>query len=241
MNLKRFIAAMSACAAVSAAAMSVNVNAVELSAYAYLCGDMGTAEVKELSDIPAGSKTAIINGDGQYEVVWKVAEGTVNNIECLYVNIPDISTARYSGLKINVDSVYIDGNQLNYITSPNAINTAYAAIGQEPGTRIYLYDGWDNTGVADVPLNTSVTDNVRVMFTVTGTGVIPETTQPSETQPDGLLTQISDNGFSSQNNTTTVEAAVTGDGGVAAVAVAGLAVTACAAVLSKVRFGKKKK
>ena len=30
MNLKRFIAAMSACAAVSAAAMSVNVNAVEL-------------------------------------------------------------------------------------------------------------------------------------------------------------------------------------------------------------------
>ena len=73
MNLKRFIAAMSACAAVSAAAMSVNVNAVELSAYAYLCGDMGTAEVKELSDIPAGSKTAIINGDGQYEVVWKVA------------------------------------------------------------------------------------------------------------------------------------------------------------------------
>ena len=46
MNLKRFIAAMSACAAVSAAAMSVNVNAVELSAYAYLCGDMGTAEVK---------------------------------------------------------------------------------------------------------------------------------------------------------------------------------------------------
>ena len=79
MNLKRFIAAMSACAAVSAAAMSVNVNAVELSAYAYLCGDMGTAEVKELSDIPAGSKTAIINGDGQYEVVWKVAEGTVNN------------------------------------------------------------------------------------------------------------------------------------------------------------------
>ena len=113
MNLKRFIAAMSACAAVSAAAMSVNVNAVELSAYAYLCGDMGTAEVKELSDIPAGSKTAIINGDGQYEVVWKVAEGTVNNIECLYVNIPDISTARYSGLKINVDSVYIDGNQLN--------------------------------------------------------------------------------------------------------------------------------
>ena len=159
------------------------------------------------------------------------AEGTVNNIECLYVNIPDISTARYSGLKINVDSVYIDGNQLNYITSPNAINTAYAAIGQEPGTRIYLYDGWDNTGVADVPLNTSVTDNVRVVFTVTGTGVIPETTQPSETQPDGLLTQIPDNGFSSQNNTTTVEAAVTGDGGVAAVAVAGLAVTACAACL----------
>lgn len=47
--------------------------------------------------------------------------------------------------------------------------------------------------------------------------------------------------FQVKNNTTTVEAAVTGDGGVAAVAVAGLAVTACAAVLSKVRFGKKKK
>lgn len=240
MNLKKFIAAMSACAAVSAAAMSVNVNAAELSAYAYLCGDMGTAEVRELSDIPAGSKTAMINGDGQYEVEWKVAAGTVNNIECLYVNIPDISTAKYSGLKISVDSVYIDGNQLNYITSPNAINMAYTAIGQDPSTRIYLYDGWDNTGVADVPLNTSVTDSVRVVFTVTGTGVIPETTQTSETQADGLLTQTPQNGFSSAG-TTAVEAAVTGDGGVAAVAVAGLGVTVCAAVLSKVKFGKKKK
>ena len=61
MNLKRFIAAMSACAAVSAAAMSVNVNAVELSAYAYLCGDMGTAEVKELSDIPGIPQIYLLN------------------------------------------------------------------------------------------------------------------------------------------------------------------------------------
>ena len=44
-----------------------------------------------------------------------------------------------------------------------------------------------------------------------------------------------------QNNTTTVEVAVTGDREVSAVAVSGLADTACTAVLSKVRYGKKKK
>lgn len=253
MNLKRFFAVMSACAlaTVSAASMSVNVSAANFPANAYLCGDIGTKEVKERSDMTAGSKTAYIDGDAQYAVEWKVEAGTTNNIECLFVNIPDMSTAQYSGLKISVDAVYIDGQQISYITSPNAINTAYTAIGQDPGTRIYLYDGWDNTGVADVALNTSVTDCVRVVFTVSGTGVTgtsnvenpsnpaQETTQPSDTQFNGLLTQAPQNGFSA--NTTTVDAAVTGDGGVAAIAVAGLAVTACAAVLSKVKFGKKKK
>ncbi|MDE6103107.1 MAG: hypothetical protein K2F60_01115 [Oscillospiraceae bacterium] len=251
MNLKKFFAAMSACAVatISAAAMSVSVNAVGFPATAYLCGDMGTTEVRELSDIPGGSITASISGDAQYEVEWKVAEGTVNNIECLFVNIPEVSTSQYSGMKISVDAVYIDGNQISYITSPNAVNMAYTAIGQDPGTRIYLYDGWDNTGVADVALNTSVTDSVKVQFTVSGTGLVgtsnvtntnptdptQETTQPSETQ----ITQAPQSGFF--GNTTTVEAAVTGDGGVAAIAVAGLAVTACAAVLSKVKFGSKKK
>lgn len=255
MNLKKLFAAMSACAvaAVSTAAMSVSVNAVGFPSTAYLCGDLGTTEVRELSDIPSGSTTASISGDAQYEVEWKVAAGTVNNIECLFVNIPEVSTSQYSGMKINVDAVYIDGRQISYISSPNAVNMAYTAIGQEPGTRIYLYDGWDNTGIADVALNTSVTDSVKVQFTVSGTGMVgtsnvtntnptdatQETTQTSETQSNGMVTQAPQNGFF--NNTTTVEAAVTGDGGIAAIAVAGLAVTACAAVLSKVKFGGKKK
>lgn len=251
MNFKKFLAVMSACAvtAISGAVMSAGVNAAGFPSNAYLSGSIGSTEVKNIADVTAGSTTATVNGDAQYEVEWKVdsSAGAVNNIGCLIVSIPGVSTNTYSGMNITVDAVYIDGRQISYITSPTAVNMAYTAIGQDPSTKIYLYDGWDNTNVADIAANTPVTDSVKVQFTISGTGitgtsnVIQSPTEASTEAPFITAAPTDSPAGFMEPDVTTVPAAVTGDGGIAAVAVAGLAITACAAVLSKVKFGKKKK
>ena len=94
-------------------------------------------------------------------------------------------------------------------------------------------------------MDTVGTSNVKTDTTVTTTSANPLTSETTTTtvDPNALISQTTignQGGFGNVN--TNVSAATTGDGGVAAVAIAGLVVTAGAAVLSKVKFkGRKKK
>ncbi|MGN1086159.1 MAG: dockerin type I repeat-containing protein [Porcipelethomonas sp.] len=138
---------------------------------AALVGAIGATQVWGADEVTDGSKTANINGDAQYEVVWNVTDGGTDTVEFLAVQIPGLSSDKYADLAVTVDGVYVDGNEVEgYTTSADAINLAYTE-GGAACTRIYLIDGWAGTGVADIAGNTAITSSLKVVFTVSGTGI----------------------------------------------------------------------
>lgn len=142
---------------------------------ASIIGAIGATSVWGADEVTDGSKTANINGDAQYEVVWKVTDDGTDKIEFLAVQIPGLSSDKYADLDISIDAVYVDGKKVSdYKTSENAINLAYTE-GGAACTRIHLIDGWTGTGVADLPADTSITESLKVIFTVSGTGKTGET------------------------------------------------------------------
>ena len=138
---------------------------------AALVGAIGATQVWGADEVTDGSKTANINGDAQYEVVWNVTDGGTDTVEFLAVQIPGLSSDKYADLAVTVDGVYVDGKEVEgYTTSADAINLAYTE-GGAACTRIYLIDGWAGTGVADIAGNTAITSSLKVVFTVSGTGI----------------------------------------------------------------------
>ena len=120
-------------------------------------------------EITEGSKTANIDGDAQYEVVWNVTDGGTDTLEFLAVQIPGLSNDKYENLAVKVDGVYIDGKAVeNYETSAAAIDLNY--VEGTAATRIYLIDQWAGTGVEDLAADTAITQSLKVVFTVSGTG-----------------------------------------------------------------------
>ena len=140
---------------------------------AALVGAIGATQVwnTEKNPLTDGSKAANVNGDAQYEVVWNVTDGGTDTVEFLAVQIPGLSTDKYADLAVKVDGVYVDGKEYEgYTTSADAINLAYTE-GGPACTRIYLIDGWAGTGVADIAADTAITSSLKVVFTVSGTGI----------------------------------------------------------------------
>ncbi|MGN0613659.1 MAG: hypothetical protein ACI4JB_07120 [Porcipelethomonas sp.] len=250
MKIKNIAAVISLCSAMLLPALPANA-AEALPTTAYISGQLGTTEVWSPDDTTIGSTVAEINGDAQYEAEWKVSDAGASELTFLALSIPNITSDSYPDINVNVTAVYIDGVKTGYTMSPNAINTAYYEAGKDPETRVYLYDGLNGTNVADLPQATPVKESIKVVFTVTGTGQFGTSniaenvleTEPSvdpfaETSPE----TTDQGGFvETWENTGAVDASTTGDAGVAALAVAGLAVTAGAAIFSKVRFKKKNK
>jgi len=138
---------------------------------ASIIGAIGATSVWGADEVTEGSKVANVNGDAQYEVVWNVTDGGTDGIEFLAVQIPGLSSDKYADLAVKVDGVYVDGNEVEgYTTSADAINLAYTE-GGAACTRIYLIDGWAGTGVADIAADTAITSSLKVVFTVSGTGI----------------------------------------------------------------------
>lgn len=194
MNFKRVLSAAAAFAVAAAAAVTISVSAEGLPATAYLCGAIGAVSVWEASDATAGSTTADIDGDAQYQVEWVISDGGTSKLEFLCVQIPGFTKDQYPDLSITVDEVYVDGNKLaDYKTSSKAVNLAYYE-GGTGATRLYLIDSWAGTGVADISGDTAVTKSLKVKFTVSGTGT-PGTSnvkeEPTE-EPSQPATSASD-------------------------------------------------
>lgn len=116
---------------------------------ATIIGNIGATGVWGADEITEGSKTANIDGDAQYEVVWNVTDGGTDTLEFLAVQIPGLSSDKYENLAVKVDGVYIDGKAVeNYETSAAAIDLNYVE-----GT-----------------VDTAITQSLKVVFTVSGTG-----------------------------------------------------------------------
>ena len=199
------------------------------------------------------------NGTSSIDILMLEISGADANNE----NLKDFTNVKYPNLKVTIDGVWIDGVKFDaYTTSADATNYNYYDnnLGK---TRVYLSSTQSTPQLCnDVPSLTPVSKQIKVLFTVSGmdtvgtsnvktdttettTSANPLTSETTTTtvDPNALISQTTignQGGFGNVN--TNVSAATTGDGGVAAVAIAGLVVTAVAAVLSKVKFkGRKKK
>lgn len=175
-------------------------------------------------------------------------------MEFLVIQIPGLTVHQYENMKINIDSVYVDGKKLDYTSSPNAVDMAFYEK-PEGATRLYLIDTWTSKKITDLPGNTTITQSIKVLFTVSGTGiagtsnVTEETTEPTTNAPatsaNTQVTTVAANANNNSNNggnttggnqvsNSTSGSPTTKGAGIAA-AFAGLALTAGVAVLTKVK------
>ena len=246
MKVKKIITALTACSALlfsSVAATTVTAEPT-LPTKAFICGEIGSSSVWTADSATMGSTVPEISGDAQYMAEWKVAgDGGATELNFLALSIPNVTSDNYPDINVNVTAIYIDGVAVpNYKMSANALNTAYYEAGRDPETRVYFYDGLKGTNVADLPKLTTIKESIKVIFTVSGTGqygasnVAGNIIETQETtSPDPTTTTESD------IYTTTMPSTVTGEGdGIVALAAAGMIITVGAAVLSKVKFKKKK-
>ena len=256
MKIKRLFAAVSVCAAMVLTPLAAvfSGNAAEpVSSQAFLCGQIGSKAVWSADSVTDGSKIAPITGDERYEVTWKVDDIGTDSLTFLALSIPGVTSDKYRDINVKVTDVIIDGEKVDYTMSANALNTAYYEAGRDPEARVYLYDSLKGTNVQDLPKNTEIKDYITVIFTLSGTGsygtsnVETKTDTTTATDETEETTTTVDDLFSVIASTTTAEdksdnidSTTTGDGGVAALAIAGLVITGGAAVLSKIKVRSKK-
>ncbi len=267
MKIKKIIACMGACtvAAFSSILPSAFVSAAE-TGKAVIVGQAGENKIFDNSEnpVPEDAVCAEINGDAQYYVstVMKPSK----TVEFLAVKIYNLTEKTFPKYEIKVDSIKIDGNEVNGAVAGAVIEKDYKENGSEM-TRIVLTDTWSDTKVQAVPENTEIGETVEVLFTVSGTGVegtsnVPQPTEATEptTEPTEASTESSSESVTTLQTTRDMDSALynylrgrqttspangnrtsgggnvnstnTGDKGIA-IAVAGLAVAAAVAVISK--------
>ncbi len=244
MKIKNILTAIAACSAMIFASAFTVTAETGLPTKAFICGEIGTSSVWAAENATIGSTVPDINGDAQYEAEWKVAgDGGTTELNFLALSIPNVTSDNYPDVNVNVTEIYIDGIQVpNYKMSSNAINRAYYEAGRDPETRVYFFDGLKGTNVADLPKMTTIKESIKVVFTVSGTGQYG-----TSNREENIITTTATDASGSTTvttettvTTTYVASSVTGEGSkLAAIAAAGLVVTAGAAVLSKVKFKKK--
>lgn len=211
MNFKKFFAAAAACAVAAFSAASFAANTVSAQegfpTKAFLAGMVGATQIWSTDEVTDGSTVADINGDAQYQVEWKVADGGTDQMQFLMVWIPFVTTDQYPGLTAKIDAVYVDGNPVsNYTMSSNAVDTAYYEAGKDSGTRLYLIDTWTGSKIEDLPKATAITQSIKVVFTISGTGIagtsnVTDTTTPGDDNTTPTQAPTDNNGGS--NPTTT--------------------------------------
>ena len=178
MKMNKILAAVAATAisATSFAAMSISsASAADALGVAYIGGGLGAEQRWNAADQEAaGSTVATVDGNAQYEVTWKVPEnGGTDTVQFLAVmikpadGVDNFNIDTFPNLSLSVDEVWIDGTKLDYTASADAINTNYYENG-EGYSRIYLTNDWVEPKIYDLPMATNITQEVKVVFTVSG-------------------------------------------------------------------------
>lgn len=123
------------------------------------------------------STAAEITGDGQYEVEWFLSGEGTDALQFIAVCISpsdvinNFTSDEFSELSITIDEIWIDGVRIeDYSTSEGAVNTNYYETGKGI-TRIYLRDEWAGTGTEDLSADTTITESIKAVFTVSGISV----------------------------------------------------------------------
>lgn len=227
MKMKKIFATMAATAvsAASFAAMAIpSASAAgDVKGNAFFIGNLGGETVWHLEEVNADSTTAAVDGDAQYEVEWVPQNGGTDTVQFLAVciapadGVDNFGTSTFPELEVTLDEVWIDGQKLDYTPSADAVTTSYFEGGAGV-TRIYLHDEWAGTNVADLPGDTTITESVKVRFTVSGLGVEgtsnvtedPDPTEPPTDEPtDPVVTTTT--AAADGGDTTTTTTAKDGD------------------------------
>ncbi len=208
MTMKKMFSAVVAAATLStavAAMSALNVNADSekpVVANACFIGMIGAEGCWGVDEVNALSTAATINGNGQYEVKWDVTQsGGTDTVQFLAVSmfpaegVTNFNSHTFPDLEITLDEVWVDNVLVeDYTVSDAAITTTYYEGGS--GTcRIYLHDDWAGTGVADLPSETTIIDNIRVKFTISGlynegdSNVTEDPTEPTTEAPTDAPTE----------------------------------------------------
>ena len=223
MKMNKILAAMAATAisATSFAAMSISsASAADALGVAYIGGGLGAEQRWNAADQEAaGSTVATVDGNAQYEVTWKVPEnGGTDTVQFLAVmikpadGVDNFNIDTFPNLSLSVDEVWIDGTKLDYTASADAINTNYYENG-EGYSRIYLTNDWVEPKIYDLPMATNITQEVKVVFTVSGldtdgTSNVTKNEPSTTTTADSTVTTTT---AASGDDKTTTTAAKGGD------------------------------
>ncbi len=181
MKMTKIFAALAA-AAVSASSFAAmtfsSASAAGEIAVAQICGQFGTYQYwgpDKVTGACSGTSAAI-DGNAQYQATISIdEEGGSETMEFLILEIKGANTTAdnaeftsdmYPDLNITVDSISVDGAEYSFTDNADAYKLAwYEGSGH---VRIFLTDTWNINGGNDLGLQTTVTDEIKVVFTVSG-------------------------------------------------------------------------
>ncbi|MFR0949316.1 MAG: hypothetical protein ACLSFT_01235 [Ruminococcus callidus] len=146
----------------------------QMGTYGYW-GEGNTGNSEDLTNKPV----QITNEDKQYTASWEITGDGTGSIEFLMLEFDTnddhfITKDTYPDLAITIDSVKVDGNEVDYKMSDNAVDYKYYA--NDTGTtRAYLLNTWNASGrkVTDISAETAVAQSVEVTFSVANVYAAP--------------------------------------------------------------------
>lgn len=143
---------------------------------AYLAGVYGESQENAIWSfdsegnypVPPECTTAVIDGDGTYEVEWVMQPllyGPRTEFMCIFID--GLNNQNYPSLQIAVDEVIVDGTAIDYTQSARACDFNY---NNGEMSRVYLKDNWAGSQIADIDEYIQINDSIKVVFTVSGMG-----------------------------------------------------------------------
>lgn len=203
MKMRNMIAVLSALtvSAMGLSAMTFSASAADEVAQAYLAGSFGT-ESNWSAGENAGVSVASVDGDAQYECTWELAEATEtgNSFFITVVieptGVDNFTTDTYPDLAVTLDEVWVDGVEYTDYDASAAVDTAYYEGGKAGVTRVYIRGDWANNSTKIIADDTTIESDIKVLFTVSGTGVegtsnVTEDVTPDDSTPDDSKTDDS--------------------------------------------------
>ena len=166
--------------------VTTSINTEDVLGYVYPEFDNGVVSQWEMEGdladpVPItgnGTYTLTINipEDGAAESILFLSLGTTLNSFQQNADEEEI----FKDMTFTVDSISIDGTEIAYSPSDNALNL------EDDGSsyRLSIYDEWSKRDVQDIDPNVVQTNNVTIKFTIDGILDGGEVTEPTETTTD---------------------------------------------------------
>lgn len=134
---------------------------------AVMMGMLGTNKFWSVDELAEGSVVPTVTKNGTYTAKLVLSEAT-DSVQFLIVALDGLKGEDFENLAITVDSIKVDGEELETADLSKAvINTGYKE-GSFDGTRIYLTDTFAGTDAAAIPADTVIKQSIEVTFTVSG-------------------------------------------------------------------------